>query len=725
MKRSALLLWVLTFAVLMSHHLRADPRWWWDDSFVSDAVGTIADVDIDAVSVYSGNAGSPLFVAWVVPPRGPGGGSLMLTASFDGGCSFCDPVLVTSVTYPDAVKVSIAVAGNFALHYTIQIAYQDNGDVFVAYDNSSVPVDMDPPGIKCEQLQAVSGNVQFKQVNTVPGMALNPDITGDALQGQFTHFYVVWEDDRFDSTTEIMLARDLTGMGDWEEERCLTDNVMDMHFFHEPTVSIDFFTEESPPEHSAVNVAFHGVISRGIPYMYYLRSVDSGDNFSSDGSLPSAPPRPINEPPPGNVQMSPSIDSGSVTAASTVPLWHGVVWGDSPTTEDSYTMEFDAQYNEVPTSSNPPWGDDLEIIPLRGEPLGGPALSIMPRTGGIMGDAPVFLFWENPGLDDPEVYYRGGILGVVSGINLDRYPIPPARSLDPDVSTNLQLTYCDYNELTGGCEAARPPSGGSAHTVASDEDMMAVYVVWLDTREDGTSVWFKRTDLYVSSTPVGLTTECTPPAGARITASWSPLPSCGDNHFIQEKMLRYFVYYRTDPGGPYINTDLMGTEPTIPDTIIVDDDGALPDPVSVDITGLDENTTYYVIVVPEDEARNLYPAAFDPLDSNDPPPQTEESITTPDCEPQEVCLHRAVMDAISPLQPPLDEVFTAPDPRGIRLDPLCPNVEYHYVCPFSSGDPEPEQVLEIGGDPLIYYQVDDARITLEKDRQNLTILFYF
>ena len=69
-------------------------------------------------------------------------------------------------------------------------------------------------------------------------------------------------------------------------------------------------------------------------------------------------------------------------------------------------------------------------------------------------------------------------------------------------------------------------------------------------------------------------------------------------------------------------------------------------------------------------------------------------------------------------------MFTSPDPHDIRLNPVQARVQYRYVCPFESGDPEPEQVL-FNGDPLIFYQVDDATITLVKDRGNMTIIFYF
>ena len=83
----------LALIVLSSFNLHADPRWWWHDGLIpfGGAGVTIADVDIDVDSSYTGNARGDFFVTWIVPARGPMGGAVWLTASFDGGCSFCDP----------------------------------------------------------------------------------------------------------------------------------------------------------------------------------------------------------------------------------------------------------------------------------------------------------------------------------------------------------------------------------------------------------------------------------------------------------------------------------------------------------------------------------------------------------------------------------------------------------------------------------------------------------
>ena len=65
MKRVEILLPVLALFLLSSSGLQADPRWWWDDAIVADQGGTIAAVDIDTVSTYSGAGASNCTVSTV------------------------------------------------------------------------------------------------------------------------------------------------------------------------------------------------------------------------------------------------------------------------------------------------------------------------------------------------------------------------------------------------------------------------------------------------------------------------------------------------------------------------------------------------------------------------------------------------------------------------------------------------------------------------------------
>jgi len=77
------------------------------------------------------------------------------------------------------------------------------------------------------------------------------------------------------------------------------------------------------------------------------------------------------------------------------------------------------------------------------------------------------------------------------------------------------------------------------------------------------------------------------------------------------------VYYGQDAGGPY------------PSRIEKPDDGA--DPQQVTIPGLAPATEYCVIVVPEDEARNVSPFDFDPAVHRTDAPPNAACETTLDC----------------------------------------------------------------------------------------------
>jgi hypothetical protein len=90
----------------------------------------------------------------------------------------------------------------------------------------------------------------------------------------------------------------------------------------------------------------------------------------------------------------------------------------------------------------------------------------------------------------------------------------------------------------------------------------------------------------------------------------------------------------------------------------------------------------------------------------------------------ETCLHRTRTTGRNPLTPARDLLFLdAPTADGVSLDPAAPLAEVPYLCPFQSGDADPDA----WGSPLVFYQVTgtDTRITLEKDAGAGTVLFLF
>jgi hypothetical protein len=127
--------------------------------------------------------------------------------------------------------------------------------------------------------------------------------------------------------------------------------------------------------------------------------------------------------------------------------------------------------------------------------------------------------------------------------------------------------------------------------------------------------------------------------------------------------------------------------------------------VVVDIDGLLPGTTYHVVVVPEDEARNVFPPDFDPLAARPTSPVNEGAVTTPlDCA--ERCLHRKVAAT-----PSIAGMFMAPEPTtGISFTPP-ERTEAHGPCPFPSGERDPEAVLLPGAPPLACYQVEGVAVS--------------
>ena len=138
------------------------------------------------------------------------------------------------------------------------------------------------------------------------------------------------------------------------------------------------------------------------------------------------------------------------------------------------------------------------------------------------------------------------------------------------------------------------------------------------------------------------------------------------------------------------------------------------------ISGLLSGTTYHVIVVPEDEARNVNPPAFDPSGTF---PAQEVTVTTPaDCGPPPTCLWRSDLASVRPHVPDRGAVYLVP-PSGddVHLQGAA------YQCPIASGDLEPDANALDNGVPLSLYQVNVApgAGVLMLSRQGRTIRFTF
>ncbi|MFC2171436.1 hypothetical protein ACFLU6_02255 [Acidobacteriota bacterium] len=713
--------WILFFVFSISPlslaWLHGDPRWWWDDTLVAGGTGAVASIDVAVAPKITDDAyPPPIFVAWIEPSVMIEG-SLRLTASFDGGCTFCPPLHIGTIFNPDA-EVALAVGITSSGRYSIQIAQNDSGTAQVLYDTTSIPISaFGDDG--CVAFLDVATSIRRITVSGGGiGTVLNIDLAGYTSLWGMTQFHCVWEDARVPNQNDIYHAADLVGDGSWGVEHNITSGTPARGNAASPSVSMDFKTDEDPPLDSAVNVVFTDYADNNI---YYLRSLDSGTTFTGTGGPGPVPPVQVSDSggTPGNGRAS--IDSGLLGASSTESVWHGVVWewtGFFP----APIVKFDGQYNAIPDSPGIPWQADFDVQATAAGDDGHPAVSIMPTE---MTGSGCFVFWQEDQTGFRELWSRGGVVETTAPdpIALLQHPFPPVRPFDPVSSENLQLSACAFDVVTGQCDPVR--ADGEVSHVAADETALDVFVVWYDTRSSDAGIYFKRTDREVMPPGVTLSTDCAD-AGPFIDVQWSPLSCDMAADPMPERMGRYLVYYGTTSTGPYDNYDIDGSDPNVPDTIIVDDDGTLPDPVSVQITGLAENMPYYIIVVPEDQAWNLFPPDFDPLNWSPPnPPSNEVSITTPAC----VCLNRSQATAIAPMNPVKSEIFlSSPTPLGISLNDAAPLAEVPYLCPFTTGASDPDPVLAPGSNPLIFYQISSqvpVTIQVVKDTGQQTVAFSF
>ena len=669
---------------------RAEPRWWWDDAPVAP-LRQAEDVDVAVVP----REGLPtiVLVAWTEPPIAFEG-ALQLSASFDGGCSFCPPVHLESLFDPeDDIALAAAAFDGPTPTVAIAVIHESRGRVQVLHDATTIPLD---GADGCRALLDL--NLAIGRTELSAGDGDLPDIAGIRHPGTgLTEFHAVWHQIAPTDEEWIVHSRDLSGDGSaWEPPRPLPTSAGLFVRQADPRVSLDLF---SGGIDAAVNVAW------SVPEMnqvLYLRSVDSGSTFSSTGAPPEGSPALVAQAGLG-ISGPVAIDSG-LAADPALPPWHGVALfqarGPAP------LLVLDAQHQDAPTAPSPRWGIDQDL------PSGGLfredglATSVLP--GAARNEPqPSWTFWtQSVAAGGREIVARGAVLDADAAVpvDVDAPAFAPVRPDDPTVSTTDTLTNCVVEPGLGRCVSER--LSGAARRPATADDGSDVYLVWLDNRDGRSAPWFKRTDRSVEPPSPGLEASCPTPETRRITVTFDQLPRCSSAAPAPERMRHYLVYYGLTAGGPYENTDFDASDPGVPDTIILMDDGALSDPVVVDIDGLEADTEYFVIVVPHDQAGNVFPADFDPLAARGASPANEASVVTPNCGAPEPCLYRATADS-------LDATGLFVDPRAANDVAFAPPNDLPYgPCPFGNGDPDPEPVLDAAAPPLVFYQVEGDGLVL-------------
>jgi hypothetical protein len=150
-------------------------------------------------------------VAWVEPPQAFEG-ALRLTASFDGGCTFCPPVHLESLFGPDD-DIAVAAAPQLrSLLPTAAVAviHAARGRVQVLQDNLTIPL---TPGIDgCRALLDVPLNLVRTELSPADGD--QPDVAGvlDPPTG-LPRFHATWRQVAPTDEIQVAHARDVSTDG--------------------------------------------------------------------------------------------------------------------------------------------------------------------------------------------------------------------------------------------------------------------------------------------------------------------------------------------------------------------------------------------------------------------------------------------------------------------------------------------------------------------------------
>jgi len=525
--------------------------------------------------------------------------------------------------------------------------------------------------------------------------ASQPDAAAVSSRGlaPAAHVHAVWRQTSPTGEWDVLHARDLIGDGSgWELTGALPRAPFGGFDAASPRLTVDLVGDDTA---SSVNVAW---LDRSTGQVLFVRSTNSGTSFSATGDAAPSEPAVVSAGP--GVEGLLALDSGT-SLPGTAALWHGALWLQDR--GPLIVLAADAQRQVAPTATDPPWGPDASPDGAGISDESGLATAVLP--GGAGGDpAPVLAFWGDP---SGEIAAQGGRLeqGAATPVDFSLPAFAALRPGDPTVSAREPLTACAVDDAVGACVATR--TAGRALRPAVADGAGVVFLAFLDDRRGPLEPWWKRTDRSVAAVAAATSADCSAavPGRAQITVSFSPVADCRSAFGPDEHLRRYLVYYGSDPGGPFENTDLTGADPFVPDTIVIEDDGLLPVPVDITIDDLDLATRYAVIVVPEDEARNLAPPGFDPLLDGAAPWPGEAAVMTPPCDVPGPCLYRTSSASLdftglfrSPRDPVTDVAFTPP-------------ADLPYLCPFDAGNADPDPVLAPGAPALVLYQVEGSDVT--------------
>ncbi len=725
----ALLALVLILALPQATTCRADPRWWWHDLRLTATPTDSIEPHLITPGYSTGGAGGQaLFITWAERDETGDDHEIYLTASFDGGCTFCEATRLTDDDSDDR-NPRVAVLALPTGVWSVQVIFESRGtgEAVIAWDSTRlsfrVPFDQ-----LCAQLTALGPQVvaadQYVRFGGIDAGASWPDISAVGTQ-LWGHFHATWAEDTI-AGPAIRYAHDLTARGGpgWRVDPVKTlapQSPLDW-WAGVPRIAADLATDPDPltgnttMDRSAVNIVHVRHREMGPTdrvELVALRSTDSGATFSASGARADGPAQPVGDATllVGRTIQRPALDAAFSTFSTSEPAWVATAW-DPPTPDGAaHDVLADARFLETPAGPSPDWlspGDAILAPALPPSPLAEPSVALVNQFGDA--PRPAWFAWTADRAGTPDIASRAGHLDALASpwLDLSRYPIPPVRPFDSAASADVLLTHCAFDDATRTFPSSR--AAGQASQVALDANEFGTFAVWTDTRDGNPEVYFKRTDTFVSARQPGLAAGCGPLGDAFIDVTFDSLPSC-PQPMAGERMARYFIFWRTDPAAGYDNAA---------SPVIVPHDSATPT-VTRRITGLLPGTAYRVIVVPEDEARNVAPPAFDPAVAPSPAPFNEVSATTPSpCVAAEICLWRSDVTSLSPHAPARGAVYLVPpSAEDIHLQGAA------YQCPLADGDRERDAGALTNRVPLVLYQINRPVSTLRLAKDGATIRFRF
>lgn len=596
----------------------SDPRWWTHDRAITSGMDAKTNPDVHIVAGQATAGVAPILVTWEEASN-LGITDIYVDASFDGGCTWCGPVLWAGG--PEAeLRPRIAAGNTPSNRLSIQVVFTRGNEVLVASDASISA--FQPAATLCRAFSVLA-----TPTPTVLAMAFGvsaPRITVTSKPPGQLHFHAVWQED-VGPSSRMRYDHDLAGDGSGWGPGVLDLSMAIGEPGFDPDIASDGLSGVSTD--TSATVMYRGVGGA----IFMSRSTDSGLSWSRPGVRVSG----------ADMQAFPVIDS------STNPFGDAQVWNGGGYRADgaAHNVSFDAAYWTAPLTRMPDFdpGPDLSASIPPDSPGVDVAISLPPASSGAVASASAFLFWARDGAPG-EIVSRAGVLSPFTPMprNLDQYPIAAQRVAPPDPAISLVSPHSnclwsdDWPALAAGACVPQPRPGGSAATHVQAADATAfgnvtptVATVFADDRSGVSQVYFKQLDGSVAapafSVPGGIAVGCSALREVEAQVTFALVAECAT---ARERVDRYLIYYGSETSegasadGPFVNRF------EVPNV-------ALSNPAIVTIPGLKAGEVYDFAIVAEDEARNLSPQSFDPRAVNTSLVTTQKfsKVVTPRCEP--------------------------------------------------------------------------------------------